>query len=179
MCSDQQARSTAREGKETPIDKNVRSDGREEKQSRGCGGGHRGKSDSRGVKRRVRSEWRREWKGEEAKDIYRRADKAWCLFPRGAPRLGFFKSTSSLNLLSFARSLPPSLPPPPPPPRSSLSQIELLSACRPEGRMSLRHLASPLIAFMKLEMSCGPPVLWRGRGAVLFAQYTNKCCYFF
>lgn len=63
-------------------------------------------------------------------DIYRSADKAWCLFPRGAQRLlflslslfFFFKSTSSLNLLSL--SLPPSLPLLPPSP----SQIELLPA---------------------------------------------------
>lgn len=99
----------------------------------------------------------------------------------------FFKSTSSLNLLSFACSLPPSLPPslsslhpslPSPP------QIELLSACGPEGRMSLRCLCSALIAFIKCEMSCGPPALRRGRGARFarvspLAEYTTKMWIFF
>lgn len=57
--------------------------------------------------------------------LFIEGDKAWCLFPRGAQRLIFlFFLNQHFNLLSFARSLPPSLSP-------SLSQIGLLSACRP------------------------------------------------
>lgn len=133
--------------------------------------GHRGEGEQRarrigGVRNGGRGEsGQREWKGEEGKDIYRRGDKAGCLFPRGAPRLGFlfFQIDVEPQLIVFcllSATITPSLPPSPP-------QIELLSACGPEGRMSLRCLCSALIAFIKCEnVMWSPCASARARGAL-------------
>lgn len=102
-------------------DKNARSDGREAKSTTGCGGRPPGRRRTRarrigGVRNGGRGEsGQREWKGEEGKDIYRRGDKAGCLFPRGAPRLVFlfFQIDVEPQLIVFcllSATITPSLP---------------------------------------------------------------------
>lgn len=79
--------------------------------------------------RAIRSRRRGERQEREWGMIFIEGDKAWCLFPRGAQRLIFlfFQINTVLPTYCLLLSLPF-------PPSLSLSQIGLLSACRPSQR---------------------------------------------